>query len=185
MVLRAVPAESAANENITRSLTKERALATKTSIGGSVLLARLAAGFGGSIDAAVYWVRQIRGKIEHDGAGRPVVSLATADRALERFQKHAAESARLQSEYDRYLRERQQQLDTVVEEAFQRAGVAQLAREHQAMRDSTTHWVGLPLTISPAGRAIVQRATDEARERFEREHPLQTFEEFEKKRRKR
>jgi hypothetical protein len=157
---------------------------TKTSIGGPVLLARLAAGFGGSIDGATYWVRQVRGKIEHDGAGRPVVSLATADKALEAFQEHAAESARLQSEYDHYLRERQQQLDTVAEEAFQREGAAQLKREHQAMRDSTTIWVGLPQTISPAGRAIVRRAADEARERFEREHPLQTFEEFEKKRRK-
>jgi hypothetical protein len=159
-------------------------MTTKTSIGGPVLLARLAAGFGGSIDGATYWVRQVRGKIEHDGAGRPVVSLTTADKALEAFQEHAAESARLQSEYDAYLRERQQQLDTVAEDAFQRAGAAQLQREHQAMRDSSTIWVGLPLTISPAGRSIVRRATEEARERFEREHPLQTFEEFEKKWRK-
>jgi hypothetical protein len=74
----------------------------------------------------------------------------------------------------------------VGEEAYQAAAERQLEVEQQALRDSDTFWIGLPQTVSPAGRAVAQQACNEAREQWEKQNPRLTYEEWAaKKRRKR
>ena len=93
---------------------------------------------------ADHWVQKVGGEIEQDWLGRKVTSPAAARKALEAFNKQAAESARLVSEFDVYQADWERCYVAVGEEAYQTAAERQLEVEQQALRDSDTFWLGLP-----------------------------------------
>jgi hypothetical protein len=85
--------------NPSQKSDKEERMTTKTS-DIPVRLHELAGHLGGQ--DAEHWVREVGGEIEQDWLDRKVTSPAVARKAIEAFSKHAAESARLASEFDAY-----------------------------------------------------------------------------------
>lgn len=99
----------------------------------SVRLDELAGHLGGQ--DAEQWVRKVGGEIEQDWLSRKVTSPAAARQALEACNKHAAESARLASEFDAYQADWERRYMAVGEEAYQSAAERRLEVEQQALRD--------------------------------------------------
>ena len=140
------------------------------------------AGHLGNQDAE-HWIRQVGGPIERDWLGRSVTTPAAARKALDAFSDQAAESARLASEFDAWLKDWERCYIAVGEAAYQDAAKRRLKAEQQALRDSDdTFYLGLPQTVSPQGRAVAQKVCDEAREAFEKQNPRLTFKEWTQKR---
>jgi hypothetical protein len=134
--------------------------------------------FSGSIDSARSWIDRVGGTIYQDWAGRDIVHAETAQKVLEEARRHQAAEAQRQSQYDNYLTNWQREFVSIGERAYQEAATRALEDEQQALRDSDTHWIGLPATVSPRGRSIAQAACNEARARWEAANRRLTYDEW-------
>jgi hypothetical protein len=147
---------------------------------------------GGSRDAVRTWLEKFRVSPESDWAGRAVIPADVAERVVKTYREVMAENARLQSEYDAYMKDRERRLLEAGDEAYRKTAERELEAQYKTnftggdgrgwAEDGVRYTNAL--TLWPFGRQKAREAALEARAEFEKREPLLDFDDWTKRRRR-
>ena len=141
----------------------------------------------GNVPEAIHgWMGRLGIKSHQDWAGRDVVEEKDTKRILDAIRDARLESAELHEGYARYQQEWERQRRDAGEEAFTASLRKAMERQHAMAASPPSGYAfygGLDATALPVGGHVYTEANGaaaEARAEFQRKHPLELFDEFQR-----
>jgi hypothetical protein len=136
----------------------------------------------------LYWLDRAGAKVVEDWAGRPCVSTADAAKARAMFEADLQEHTEAERGYAEYVTSRDAERAEVGEaayaKAFEEARRAELEERQEIREAEGTHWIDdQPIGPSPSVTQAATTARRQARERFDRKHPVAAFADWRKRNR--
>ena len=132
------------------------------------------------------WADRLCLTYHRDDSGREWIAESDGRRIIEEVRRAGREAAELHEAYQRYLDEWDQQRRQAGEDVYQRVLLEEYNRQLAARMPADFAFVGgrERLGPGPQARAFANSEAQAARVAWERKHPQQTFDQFERKWRK-